>query len=261
MDEEEGAENEPQDEEQSFISHLVELRSRLLAAILSVLLVFLALFYFANDIYEALAQPLMRHLPPGATMIATEVASPFLAPFKLTMMVSLFVALPYVFYQMWAFVAPGLYRHERRLVVPLMLSSTLLFYAGAAFAYFAVFPLVFGFFTTVGPSVMTVMTDITHYLNFVLKLFFAFGLAFEVPVAVVILIRMGIVSADRLAEMRPYIIVGAFCVGMLLTPPDVVSQVLLAIPMWILFEVGLVMARYLGPAPDPEEDTDGEAAD
>ncbi len=255
---EEVAADEPQDQEQSFISHLVELRSRLLAAILSVLLIFLALFYFANDIYEALAQPLLRHLPAGTTMIATEVASPFLAPFKLTLMVSLIIAMPYVLYQMWAFVAPGLYRHERRLVMPLLLSSTLLFYAGIAFAYFVVFPLVFGFFTSIAPEGVTVMTDISSYLDFVLKLFFAFGLAFEVPVATVILIRMGIVSAERLGELRPHIIVGAFCIGMLLTPPDVVSQVLLAVPMWVLFEIGLVMARYLGPAPDAADATDGE---
>jgi len=241
--------DELEGEEQSFISHLVELRERLLKSLLAVLFVFCALFYFSNDIYSLLAQPLLARLPEGATMIATEVASPFLAPFKLTLLVSVAVTMPYLLYQAWAFVAPGLYRHERRFALPLLVSSSCLFYAGMAFAYFAVFPLVFGFFTTIAPAGVTVMTDINHYLNFVLKMFLAFGLAFEVPVATMLLVKTGITTVEQLGRMRPYIIVGAFVVGMLLTPPDVISQCMLAIPMWLLFEVGLYLSRRLTLAP------------
>ncbi len=236
------------DQPQSIISHLIELRTRLMHSLMCVLLVFLMLFYFANDIYEVLADPLMQHLPEGTGMIATDVASPFLAPFKLTLVVSIFVSIPYLFYQLWAFVAPGLYRHEKRLVMPLLVSSTLLFYLGITFAYVAVFPLIFGFFTSAAPDGVTVMTDISSYLNFVLKIFFAFGLAFEVPVATVLLVKTGLTSAQSLADKRPYIIVGSFVLGMLLTPPDVVSQILLAVPVWLLYEVGLLFARRVsGP--------------
>lgn len=235
------------DEEQSFISHLVELRARLLSSLLCVLIVFAALFYFSNDIYTLVARPLIAKLPEGASMIATEVASPFLAPFKLTLLVSVAVSMPYLLYQAWAFVAPGLYRNERRFAFPLLLSSTLLFYAGIAFAYFAVFPLVFGFFTKVAPEGVQVMTDISRYLDFILKMFFAFGLAFEVPVATVLLVKTGITTPEQLTRLRPYVILGAFVLGMLLTPPDIVSQVMLALPVWLLYEVGIVLARMMGP--------------
>ena len=250
------ADVENEDKEQSFISHLVELRERLLKSIVCILAFFLMLFYFANDIYSFLAQPLSKHLPEGASMIATEVASPFLAPFKLTIMVAVTISVPYLFHQGWAFIAPGLYRNERRLVLPLLVSSTLLFYAGILFAYFAVFPLVFGFFTEAAPEGVTVMTDISRYLDFVLKLFLAFGLAFEVPVVVVLLVKLGMMSVERLQALRPYIIVSAFTIGMLLTPPDVISQILLAVPMWILFEVGLLVARRVKPESQAEEDQD-----
>ncbi|GAB4298024.1 MAG: twin-arginine translocase subunit TatC [Thiohalomonadaceae bacterium] len=241
--------------EQPFISHLIELRDRILRAVLVVLAIFLGLFYFANDIYALLAEPLLSHLPEGGSMIATEVASPFLTPLKLTLVVSIFIAIPYLLYQMWAFIAPGLYSHERRMVVPLLLSSTLLFYAGMAFAYFVVFPLVFGFFTSAAPEGVAVMTDINKYLDFVLTLFFAFGVAFEVPIATILMVWMGVVTPEGLVAKRPYIIVGAFVIGMLLTPPDVFSQTLLAVPMWILFEIGVFFARYYVRR-NPEEDED-----
>lgn len=246
-----------EDQGQPLVAHLTELRDRLLRSLFMVLLIFLALSYFSKDIYAFLAAPLMQHLPSGASMIATEVASPFLAPFKLTLFVALFIAVPYLLYQAWAFVAPGLYRNERRLVMPLLVSSTLLFYAGMAFAYYVVFPLIFAFFTAVAPEGVTVMTDISRYLDFVLKLFFAFGVAFEVPIATLLLIRADVFSLEAVAAKRPYIIVGAFVVGMLLTPPDVVSQCLLAFPVWFLFEAGILVARLL---PDRDNhSTVGEA--
>ncbi len=243
------------DRPQPLVAHLTELRDRLLKGILAILLVFCGLFYFANDIYAFVSEPLRALLPEGATMIATEVASPFLTPFKLTLVTAVFVAIPYLFYQIWSFVAPGMYRKEKRLAIPLLLSSILLFYAGAAFAYFIVFPLIFAFFTSVGPEDVTVMTDINSYLNFVLKLFFAFGLAFEIPIAAVILIWSGITTPAALARKRPYIIVGCFVLGMLLTPPDVISQSLLAIPMWILFELGVFFGRLVHKN-DGEEEPD-----
>jgi sec-independent protein translocase protein TatC len=230
--------------EQPFLTHLIELRDRLLRAVLVVLLLFLGLAYFANDIYSYLAGPLLTHMPAGSEMIAIEVASPFLTPFKLTLMVAVFLAIPYILYQAWAFVAPGLYRHERRLVLPLLVASTVLFYGGMAFAYYVVFPLIFGFMTAAAPEGVKVMTDITQYLDFVLTIFFAFGLAFEVPIATILLVWSGIVSRESLAEKRPYIIVGAFVIGMVLTPPDVVSQTLLSVPIWLLFEVGLLFSRF-----------------
>ena len=248
-------ENNPTDTALPLVAHLSELRDRLLRAILAVLLVFLCLFPFANEIYLYVSEPLRALLPEGSTMIATEVASPFLTPFKLTLVAAIFLAIPYVLFQAWAFVAPGMYRNEKRLAIPLLISSVMLFYAGAAFAYFVVFPLIFGFFTSVGPSDVTIMTDINRYLDFVLKLFFAFGVAFEIPIAAVIMIRAGITSADALARKRPYIVVGCFILGMLLTPPDVVSQSLLAIPMWILFEVGVQFGRLVEP--QTTEDTAG----
>ncbi|GIU52004.1 MULTISPECIES: twin-arginine translocase subunit TatC [Shewanella] len=239
------------------ISHLLELRNKLLRAIGSVLLVFICLVYWANDIYHYMAIPLMQSLPETSSMIATDVAAPFFAPFKLTLVLAFFVAIPYVLYQAWSFVAPGLYKHEKRLVTPLLISSTLLFYSGIAFAYYIVFPVVFGFFTSVAPEGVTVATDISSYLSFILKLFFAFGLAFEIPVAVVLMCWAGVTTPEELKLKRPYIVVGAFVVGMMLTPPDIISQTMLAIPMLILFEGGLLAAKLY----TPKEDTDNEESE
>lgn len=243
---------ESHDQPQPLVAHLSELRDRLLRSMLAVLVLFSALFYFANDIYSFVSEPLTSILPEGATMIATGVASPFLTPFKLTLFTAAFLAMPYILFQMWSFIAPGMYKHEKKLAIPLMISSVLLFYAGAAFAYFVVFPLVFGFFTTIGPTEVTIATDINQYLDFVLKLFFAFGLAFEIPIAALLTIRVGITTADQLAAKRRYIIVICFVMGMLLTPPDIISQALLAVPMWILFEVGVFFGRMVTPAEKPE---------
>ena len=234
-------------EETSLLGHLTELRSRLLRTFIGVAVVFIALFPFANPLYEYLSVPLLTHLPHGSSMVAIDVASPFLTPFKLAFLLALIVSLPYVFYQLWAFVAPGLYRREQHLMLPLIVSSTVLFYAGIAFAYFVAFPLMFAFFNTVAPDGVTVMTDISRYLDFVIKIFIAFGMAFEVPVLTVLLVRVGVTTPASLAAKRPYIIVGAFVVGMVLTPPDVVSQILLAVPVWLLFEAGLLMTRMIKP--------------
>ncbi len=239
------------DKEQPLIQHLLELRSRILRAVVVVVLVFLGLFYFSNEIYAFVSKPLRVFLPEGASMIATEVASPFLAPFKLTLVVSLFVSIPFILHQAWAFISPGLYQHEKRLAIPLLASSIVLFYSGAAFAYYVVFPLVFGFFTSVGPEGVTVMTDINKYLDFVLKMFFAFGLAFEIPVATVLMVASGLISVEQLKQKRAYVVVGCFVIGMMLTPPDVISQSLLAIPMWLLFECGIVFSRFV-PAPQEQ---------
>ncbi|RLQ23504.1 twin-arginine translocase subunit TatC [Seongchinamella sediminis] len=238
-------EPESNDQPLPLVAHLTELRDRLLRSLLSVLVVFICLFPFANDIYAFVSEPLREMLPPGATMIATEVASPFLTPFKLTLVAAIFIAIPYILFQAWSFVAPGMYRHEKRFAIPLLASSISLFYLGAAFAYFVVFPLIFAFFTSVGPEGITIMTDINSYLNFVLKLFFAFGIAFEIPIAAILMIWAGLTTADSLARKRPYIIVGCFVFGMLLTPPDIISQSLLAVPMWILFEFGVFFGRFL----------------
>jgi sec-independent protein translocase protein TatC len=231
--------------EQPFVSHLIELRKRLLKSLSVILIIFSCLFYFANDIYSLIAAPLIEQLSSGSTMIATEVASPFLAPFKLTLFSAVFIAMPYLLAQIWGFIAPGLYQQEQRLARPLLISSILLFYGGTAFAYFVVFPLIFGFFTAVTPEGVAVMTDISSYLDFVLKIFFAFGLAFEVPVATVLLIWSGFTSVESLKRNRPYVIVAAFVLGMLLTPPDIISQVLLALPIWLLFEAGLFFSLRL----------------
>ncbi|GKW26595.1 Sec-independent protein translocase subunit TatC [Pectobacterium polonicum] len=229
---------------QPLISHLIELRKRLLNSIICVLAVFVVLVFFANDIYQVVSAPLIEQLPAGASMIATDVASPFFTPIKLTMIVSVFVAAPLVLYQVWAFVAPALYKHERRLMMPLLVSSSLLFYSGMAFAYFVVFPLAFGFFAKTAPVGVLIATDINNYLDFVMALFMAFGVSFEVPVAIVLLCWSGVVTPEDLKKKRPYILVGAFVVGMLLTPPDVFSQTLLAIPMYLLFEIGVFFARF-----------------
>jgi sec-independent protein translocase protein TatC len=239
------AQKDQKDQEMPFLSHLIELRDRLLRSVLAVLVLFAPLLYFANYLFEFLAAPLLRHLPEGGNMIATEVASPFLTPMKLAFVVSVFLAIPYLLYHLWSFIAPGLYKHEKALMMPLMVSSIFLFYLGMAFAYFVVFPLVFGFFASVVPQGVEMATDIARYLDFVLKMFFAFGIAFEVPVLTVLLISTGMATAESLAEKRPYIIVGAFVIGMLLTPPDMFSQILLALPMWVLFELGLIMSRVM----------------
>jgi len=233
------------DNQQPLISHLIELRDRLLRGVLAVLIIAACLLPFSNDLYHFLSEPLLVHLPETSTMIATEVASPFLIPFKLTLSIAILLAIPVLLYQLWAFVAPGLYDNERKLVFPLLLASTILFFLGIVFAYYVVFPLVFGFLTQAAPEGVAVMTDISSYLDFVLKLFFAFGIAFEVPIATLVLIWTGASTIESLAEKRPYIIVGAFVIGMLLTPPDVISQTLLAVPVWLLFELGLLCARWL----------------
>jgi len=242
--------------EQSFLSHLLELRDRLMRASLCVLGVLLVLMPMANQLYEWLSRPLMKQMSEiGAQMIATEVASPFLAPFKLACFAAVALSAPYIFYQLWAFVAPGLYRHEKRLALPLIVSSTLLFYCGIAFAYLVVFPLVFGFLTTTAPTGVTVMTDISKYLDFVIVMFFAFGAAFEVPVATFLVVRTGISTRESLAEKRPYIIVGAFVVAAVLTPPDVISQTLMAIPIWLLYEAGMLFCRIFIPVERVEDES------
>lgn len=245
----------------SLMSHLAELRDRVVRMVLSILVLFAGMFYWANDIYIYLAEPLTRHLPEGATMIAIDVASPFLTPFKLVLMLAVFLSMPVILYQCWSFVAPGLYSSEKRLAGPLLVSSILLFYIGVAFAYYVVFPLVFGFFTRVGPEIVNISTDIGRYLDFVLALFFGFGLAFEIPIATIIVIALGMTTPDKLAEKRPYVIVGAFIAGMLLTPPDVISQVLLAFPMWVLFEAGLIASRIIFKDREFDKDDEDEVDD
>lgn len=253
--------NQPrQDQELPLVQHLIELRTRLLHIILFVLVIFGCLFYFANDIYYLISAPLQKLLPENSSMIATDVISPFLTPLKLTFFSAILLAIPFILYQVWAFIAPGLYKHEKRLAVPLLISSILLFYLGMAFAYFVVFPLIFSFITGIGLTGVATMTDITKYLDFVLQIFFAFGFAFEIPIATVLMIHAGIISPDGLAKKRPYIIVGCFIVGMLLTPPDVFSQVLLAVPMWMLFEVGIFFGRFVYKE-KLERDAESEAKD
>ena len=230
---------------QPLVEHLIELRSRILRSLGAVVLIFLPLFFFANEFYVLLSEPLRVYLPEGATMIATEVASPFLTPFKLTLVLAIFIAIPYILHQIWAFIAPGLYANEKRMAIPLLVTSVLLFYLGVLFAFFVVFPLVFSFFTSVAPEGVTVMTDINRYLDFVLKLFFAFGIAFEIPIAAMLMIWSGVTTVDNLRRKRPYVIVGCFAVGMLLTPPAVISQLLLAFPMWVLFEAGILFSTLI----------------
>ncbi len=234
---------EDQDQGTTFISHLVELRQRLLRGVIAILIIFIICAPFANTLYEYLAAPLMNALPEGNTMISTQPHGPFFVPFKFAFAFAIGLAMPFLFYQIWAFVAPGLYAHEKKAVVPLLISSSLLFYLGILFAYYVVFPIVFVFFTSTAPEGVSVMTDINEYLSFVLKLFFAFGIAFEVPVATVLLVKAGATTPESLATKRPYIIVAAFVVGMFLTPPDVFSQTMLAIPVWVLFEVGLYFSK------------------
>lgn len=247
-----------QDVDLPFLSHLIELRDRLLKSVLAILVIFIALFPFANDLYGILVQPLVSLLPEGASMVAIDVASPFIAPLKLVFMLSIYITVPFLFYQLWAFIAPGLYKHEKRLVAPLLISSSLLFYAGVLFAYFIVFPLIFKFFISVLPTDIEMSTDISSFLNFALRMFFAFGIAFEVPIITILLIRTGLTTAESLKEKRPYIVVGAFVIAMLLTPPDMFSQILLAGPMLLLFEGGLIAANFLGPRPEDKEDDEDD---
>jgi sec-independent protein translocase protein TatC len=253
------------DAEMPLTSHLLELRSRLLRCVLAVLVVFGGLFYFSQDIYTLVSAPLRAYLPEGATMIATGVASPFLTPFKLTAWCAVFLSIPILLHQAWGFIAPGLYRHERRIAIPLLVSSILLFYAGMAFAYLLVFPLIFHFFASVTPDGVAMMTDINEYLDFVLTLFFAFGVAFEIPVATFLMIWVGIVDVATLRRIRPYVIVGCFVVGMILTPPDIFSQTLLAVPMWLLFEIGVLCGSLIKRSPDEDgeeaENSEGDDSD
>lgn len=229
---------------ENFISHLIELRTRLLRIVVGLVLVFLGIFPFANDVYALLAAPLLSQLPSGGQMIATGVTTPFFVPMKVAMMAAFLVSLPHTLYQVWAFVAPGLYAHEKKFMIPLIVASSLLFLAGMAFAYFLVFPVVFGFIVGTAPQGVAVMTDIGNYLDFVMTLFFAFGLAFEVPIAVVMAVRFGWVSIAKLREGRGYVIVGAFVIGAIFTPPDIISQFMLAVPMWLLYELGIIVAKF-----------------
>jgi sec-independent protein translocase protein TatC len=233
-------------QQDTFIFHLIELRKRLLRSIFAVLLVFLCLLPWAKELYTLLAQPLLAVLPQGGHMIATDVVGVFLVPLKVALLTALLIVLPYVLYQTWAFVAPGLYAHEKRLVLPLITASSLLFFAGMAFAYFLVFPLVFRFMASVAPVGVAWMTDIDKYLSFTLTMFVAFGVTFEVPVVIVLLVHMGAISIEKLREIRPYIVVGSFVAGAIFTPPDVISQLMLAIPLWLLYEVGIIVARFTG---------------
>lgn len=238
--------------EQPFLEHVIELRRRILHSLAVIVVLFFPTYYFANDIYQFVAAPLLAHLPEHSSMIATEVASPFLTPFKLAIVTAIFAAMPFILHQAWSFVSPGLYLHEKRFALPLLVSSITLFYCGMAFAYFLVFPLIFEFFASVTPTGVTMMTDINRYLDFVLKMFFAFGLAFEIPIATLLMVWTGISTAESMARKRPYVIVGCFVAGMLLTPPDVISQLLLAIPTWLLFEVGVFLARFAKRQTEPD---------
>lgn len=258
---------------ETLLTHLIELRDRVLRMFIAILVVFLVLFPFANPIYTWLADPLMQHLPEGTSMIAIDVAAPFLIPFKLVLLLAVVISIPYLLYQVWSFVAPGLYSHEKNMALPLVASSTILFYLGMAFAYFVVFPLIFAFFTATAPEGVSVMTDISRYLSFVIMLFIAFGIAFEVPVATILLVSLGATTPDKLAKKRPYVIVGVFLIGMVLTPPDIISQTLLALPMWLLFEIGLILSRIMerkkaekrsaqgGDEPDDLSDDSGDGPD
>ncbi|OUR63087.1 twin arginine-targeting protein translocase TatC [Colwellia sp. 39_35_sub15_T18] len=226
----------------TLFDHLLELRYRLLKAVVSVLVVFCSMFYFTNDIYEYVSQPLLATMPEGGQMIATDVASSFFTPFKLTIVLAIFISMPYILFQIWSFIAPGLYRSEKRLMRPIMLGSSILFYGGISFAYYVVFPIIFAFFTSAAPKGVNIATDISSYLDFVLKLFFAFGIVFEIPIVIILLCWTGFTTPNSLREKRPYVVVGSFVIGMLLTPPDIISQTLLAIPMFLLFEVGVFIS-------------------
>lgn len=242
------------DQEQPLVSHLIELRNRLLKSVLLVLALFLSMFYFANDLYLIMVEPLSNLLPNTGDMIATGVASPFLVPFKMTMVLAILLAIPFILFQIWSFIAPGLYQHEKKFGIPLLISSIILFYAGIAFAYFVVLPLVFGFFTATGPDGVSFLPDIANILNFILKIFFAFGIAFEIPIATFLMVLTGMTTVQSLSEKRPYIFLGCFVVGMLVTPPDVISQTVLALPMYSLFEIGVLFSRMIKPRDNDDED-------
>ena len=249
---------------ESFVSHLIELRDRLLRSVIVVLIVFIPAAIFSGKLFTLLAAPMLSALSTEGVMISTEVAGPFLVPLKFAFALSVAIAIPYLLYQIWSFIAPGLYENEKRLAFPLLFSSTILFYCGIAFAYFVVFPLMFSFFPSVAPEGIEVTPDINHYLGFVLKLFFAFGIAFEVPIATILLIKAGVTTREKLAKKRQYVVLGAFVLGMLLTPPDIFSQTMLALPMWLLFELGLIMSKYVGSPPEeddegPDDNDDGPA--
>ena len=247
------------DGQETFISHLLELRDRLLRMVVAWIVLFVCLFPWANDLYSILAEPLLSELPQGGQMIATEVVTPFFVPIKVAMMCAFLLALPYLLYQVWAFIAPGLYSHEKKLIVPLVVSSLVLFACGMAFAYFLVFPVVFGFIVGIAPQGVAVMTDIGKYLDFVITMFLAFGLTFEVPVVVVALALMGMVEIEKFREARPYVIVGAFVIGAIFTPPDVISQIMLAVPLWLLYELGVVVAAWaVRNKPTPESTVEPE---
>lgn len=250
----------PEQQEMPLIKHLLELRNRLLKMVLAVIVCFAFIYPFANDLYLWLSLPLRELLPVGQTMIATDITSPFFAPLKLALVLAVFAAIPVILYQLWSFVAPGLYAHEKRLAFPLLFTSVILFYAGAAFAYYVVFPLVFGFFTAIGPEGIVELPDISSYLNFVLKMFFAFGVAFEIPIATVLLILTGATTPQDLAAKRPYVVVACFIIGMLLTPPDIISQTLLAVPMWILFEFGILFGRLAYRRVDDASEGESDSA-
>jgi sec-independent protein translocase protein TatC len=241
--------------EGSLISHLIELRDRLMRSVIAVVVLFIPCAFFSDELFTAIAQPLMAKMPKGTSMIATNITAPVMAPLKLSLLAGLFLAMPYVLYQVWAFVAPGLYKHEKRFAIPLVISSILLFYAGAAFAYFVVFPLMFGFLTAAAPIGVQVMTDMSNYLDFVLLLFFAFGVAFEIPIATVLLASSGLVRIETMTKNRGYVVLGIFVVAAFLTPPDAVSQSFMAVPMYLLYEGGIVMSRILLKKRDEKEDS------
>jgi sec-independent protein translocase protein TatC len=234
--------SERKKEEMTFVQHLVELRDKLLHSVIAILLIFIGIFPFANEVYGFIAAPIINVLPADTNIIAIGVISPFLTPLKMALIFSVYLAMPYLLFQIWSFIAPALYKHEKQMIVPLIVSSTILFYAGILFSFYVVFPVIFGFLSSVGPSIVDFTPDIQYYLDFVLKVSFAFGVAFEVPIATILLIMFNITTVEKLKNNRPYVIIGAFVLGMLLTPPDIISQVLIAIPMWLLFEAGLIFA-------------------
>ena len=247
--------------ENTLIGHLTELRDRLLKSVLTIIAIFASMAYFSNDLYEILSKPLLKHYPEGSQMIATSVASPFFAPFKLTMVLSVFIAMPMILNQIWGFIAPGLYRHEQKLVAPLLFSSIFLFYGGIAFAYFVLFPLALPFFISAAPEGVTVMTDINEYLDFTLTIFFAFGFAFQIPIATVLMIWSGMTTVENLRAKRSYVILGVFVIGMFLTPPDVISQTVLAVPMWLLYEAGMIFAILVKPGKRENSSDDEESSE
>ncbi|HIF47303.1 twin-arginine translocase subunit TatC [Candidatus Thioglobus sp.] len=247
--------------EMTFVQHLVELRDILLRSVIAILVIFISLFPFANEVYSFIAAPIINVLPQGSNLIAIGVISPFLTPLKMALIMAVYLAMPYLLYQVWKFIAPALYKHERQMIVPLVVSSTILFYAGLLFSFYIVFPVIFGFLSSIGPSIVDFTPDIQYYLDFVLKVSFAFGIAFEVPIATILLIMFGVTTIEKLKKNRPYIVIGAFVVGMLLTPPDIISQTLIAIPMWLLFEAGLIFAPLFTRKEKEDTETSGDDTD